>query len=108
MEKLHSLKLLCITTPDGLVSVCAGPFRGAVHDSTAAAISGLYTDLAHLAQDVPIDDSTPWRYVVYGDPAFTVNVGLLKGFPDTKATRTQRVFNAQMSRLRIISEWANK
>ncbi|RPA89080.1 hypothetical protein L873DRAFT_1832100 [Choiromyces venosus 120613-1] len=81
-KRKHCLKYHAIVTPDGLISHLFGP------------------QYAHTPDGTPLQ--------VYGDPAYSISNFLLSPYQGTQITQDQKLWNQEMSRLRIVVEWAFK
>lgn len=102
-KRKHCLKYHAVVTPDGLISHFFGPVEGRRNDSYLLNESNLFRK---LEQNAHTADGTPLQ--LYGDPAYSVNRYLLSPFQGVRVNANQRAWNKEMSKVRIVVEWAFK
>lgn len=104
-KKEHGLRYQGIVTPDGLVSSLSGPWLGPLGDWTIWEASGIEDRLRDLFEPLPSAE----RLYVYGDPAYVPAFGIIGPFRRDgrlRLTPNEEAANVEMSRQRIVVEWA--
>lgn len=104
-KKGHGFKCQGITTPDGLISHVFGPIVGSRGDWFIYQASGLDGRMRHLFDGRPEEE----RLYVFGDAAYTGSYATLGAYRRAQGrdlTEEQRLFNLEMSRLRVSVEHA--
>lgn len=96
-KRYHALKFQCVLTPDGMIAQLYGPVEGRRHDMFLVRDSGISAILAAP----PFD-----QYVIYGDPGYVTEAGIVSPFKGADLTADQQAFNAAMSSERVPVEWA--
>jgi len=105
-KKMHAFKFQSIVTPDGLLSLLAGPFPGLVGDWVVWRSSGIVEILQDLFTENGVSEEE--RLYVYGDSAYAPAFGVMGPFVEQvnkPLTREQEVANVVMSGQRIVVEW---
>ena len=99
-KRVHAIKFQSVATPDGLVSLLAGPFEGKRHDSGMLRESGLLPVL----QEHSVSPAGEIM-CIYGDPAYPLRPQLQAPFKGANLTAQQQLWNRQMSSVRVSVEW---
>lgn len=76
-----------------------GPIEGSRHDAFMLGVSGLMEKLRRITKP----DGEP--YVIYGDPAYGLNINILAPFKGNNLNAREKAFNRDMSRVRVSVEW---
>lgn len=92
-----------MTTPDGIVVDCSGPYPGTINDSEMARRSMLETRLGMFANFAQIGGGVR-RMKIYGDSAYAASDYIEKPFPRGTASRIERRCNRLMSGVRVSVE----
>ncbi|CAB4028435.1 Hypothetical predicted protein [Paramuricea clavata] len=98
-KRIHCLKFQSVQAPNGLIENMFGPIEGSRHDAFMLGISGLQEKLRQLTKP----DGEP--YVIYGDPAYGLSYNILAPYRGNNLSDAQKVFNRDMSRVRVNVEW---
>jgi hypothetical protein len=106
--KAHGLKFLIVVTPDGIIRLCHGPHLGKRHDARMFRMSGLRRELeAHFGDPFQYGDDCP---KIFADTAFPLSSYVYRGFKSHLGRfplgDPRRIFNMEMSSVRIAVEWA--
>jgi nuclease HARBI1 len=101
-KRRPGLKWQAVTTPDGIVFHCFGPFEGRRHDMHLYAQSGI-DDV--LSQELQIDGV---QHYLYGDSGYALRPYLITPFEGAVLTVDESLFNKRMSKVRVSVEWAFK
>ena len=76
-----------------------GPIEGSRHDAFMLGVSGLMEKLRRMTKP----DGEP--YVIYGDPAYGLNINILAPFKGNNLNAGEKAFNRDMSHVRVSVEW---
>lgn len=76
-----------------------GPIEGSRHDAFMLGVNGLMEKLRRITKP----DGEP--YVIYGDPAYGLNINILAPFKGNNFNAGEKAFNRDMSRVRVSVEW---
>lgn len=85
--------------PNGIIAHLFGPIEGRRHDAFMLGESNLITLLERIVK--PNGDP----YVLYGDPAYGISKHIISPFRGAHLTEPEKIFNAQMSNVRVCVEW---
>ena len=99
-KRVHAIKFQSVATPDGLVSLLAGPYEGKRHDSGMLRESGLLPLLEQYSVS-PAGEIM----CIYGDPAYPLRPHLQAPFKGANLTGDQQLWNSRMSSVRVSVEW---
>ena len=99
-KRVHAIKFQSVATPDGLVSLLAGPYEGKRHDSGMLRESGLLPLLERHSLS-PAGEIM----CIYGDPAYPLRPQLQAPFKGANITEDQQLWNSRMSSVRVSVEW---
>jgi hypothetical protein len=94
-KHLHALKYSAVKCPDGLIYHLAGPMEGRRNDNALLSASSL---LSRCRNHAP-------GFILYGDPAYSINDVIISPFDNTTLTAQQLEFNKRMSSCREAVEW---
>jgi hypothetical protein len=85
--------------PNGIIAHLFGPIEGRRHDAFILNVSGLMPKLERI--------TTPngHPYVIYGDPAYGISQHVISPYKGVQLTEDQKLFNSEMSKVRICVEW---
>ena len=99
-KKVHAIKFQSVVAPNGMVANLYGPMEGKRHDATMLARSNL---LGQLVQHSRAPDGT--ILCIYGDPAYPLRRQLMAPFKGNRVNNQQKLWNQQMSSVRVAVEW---
>ena len=88
-----------VQAPNGLIVSMFGPIEGRSHDAFILGESGLADKLRRVQRP----NGEP--YVIYGDPAYGLDLKILSPFRGANLTAEQQEFNRCMSKARVSVEW---
>jgi hypothetical protein len=100
-KRHHCVKYQSVLCPDGIIASLMGPYPGRRHDAGIFRESNLYNQLEQRARFAENE-----KYVLYGDPAYSIQELLLCPFPGRRLAIEQQNFNTRMSSMRQAVEWA--
>ncbi|CAB4023789.1 Hypothetical predicted protein, partial [Paramuricea clavata] len=95
----NTVRYTSVQAPNGLIANMFGPIEGSRHDAFMLGVSGLQEKLRQLTKP----DGEP--YVIYGDPAYGLSYNILAPYRGNNLSDAQKVFNREMSRVRVSVEW---
>ncbi|XP_077536025.1 uncharacterized protein LOC144148351 [Haemaphysalis longicornis] len=99
-KQVHCLKYQSLMCPNGIICQLDGPYPGRRHDADKLGIlkdSGLYFRLEPLVKND--------YYVIYNDPAYTLQPLIMKPYGGFSLTAVQEAFNKGMSSVRQAVDW---
>ena len=99
-KRVHAIQCQSVATPDGLVSLLAGPYEGKRHDSGMLKESGL---LPLLEQYSVSPAGEIMR--IYGDPAYPLRPQLQAPFKGANLTGDQQLWTSRMNSVRVSLKW---
>jgi len=99
-KRVHAITFQSVATPDGLVSLLAGPYEGKRHGSGMLNESGL---LPHLERH----SLSPAGKImcIHGDPAYPLRPQLQAPFKGAYITEDQQLWNSRMNSVRVSEDW---
>ena len=88
-----------VQAPNGLIVSMFGPIEGRRHDTFIFRESGLADKLRRVQRP----NGEP--YVIYGDPAYGLDLNMLSRFKGANLTAEQQELNRCMRKVRVSVEW---
>lgn len=88
-----------VVSPDGIICSLMGAYTGRRHDAGIFRESGLYRQLEQCCR------FPNRRFVLYGDPAYSIRELLIAPYRNVNITPEQQDFNTRMSAVRQAVEW---
>jgi len=99
--KEHVVKYQSVVFPNGLIGRLDGAFNGRRHDAAILNLSRLVEEMEHNFVD---EDGT--RHILYGDVGYSNQKFIKVGFKKYgELTGLQKIFNLEMSALRVSVEY---
>ena len=97
--KAHGIKFQCVVAPNGLIVDFFGPVPGRRSDSYLLKQSGFLERMRQLSR------VAGGEYYVYGDPAYPLGRGIMRGYKGAINAR-EAAFSNAMNALRVSVEWS--